>query len=89
MGLLNFLSNLLKSDFDRFLESASDKELEDAYEERRLEWLKTTKTGEKTDEMKRLDKEISNRSYEKWKKNPNRNTDPNYRWSDANRWDKD
>ena len=89
MKILNSIFELFKSDFDRFLETASLQELKDAYEERRLKWLKTTKTGEKTYEMKKLDAEISKRSYEKWLKNPNRNTNPNYRWSDANRWDKD
>ena len=39
--------------------------------------------------MKRIDSEMSRRSAEKWENNPNRNKDPNYRWTDANRGDKD
>lgn len=26
--------------------------------------------------------------FEKWENDPRRNRDPNYRWTDANRWDK-
>ncbi len=70
---------------------AKDKKLADAYEKRRLTWLKNGQngTGEKTRAMKILDKEMSRRSAKKWKKDPRRSKDPNYRWTDANRWDKD
>ena len=45
--------------------------------------------GERTPEMKRIDREMSRRTAEKWEKDPRRNPDPNFRWTDANRWDKD
>lgn len=80
-----------KDEFGDWLESASDDELYEGYEERRQEWARTGfgGDGEKTPEMNRIDKEISRRSAEKWENNPHRNTDPNFRWSDANRWDND
>ena len=39
--------------------------------------------------MNRLNEEINKRVEEEWENNPERNRDPNYRWTDANRWDKD
>ena len=61
------------------------------YESRRLEWLTNGQngTGIKTLEMQMIDREMSRRSAEKWANDPRRNTDPNFRWTDANRWDKD
>ena len=44
---------------------------------------------EKTPKMNRLNKEISKRVAEEWENDPRRNKDPNFRWTDANRWDKD
>ena len=80
-----------KNSLDSWLTSASDEELSTAYETRRKEWASTGfgGDGEKTPEMKKIDKEMSRRSAEKWKSDPRRNKDPNYRWTDANRWDKD
>lgn len=88
MGLFN---GFLKSSFEKWLESASDEELADGYEERRVEWLRTGQggTGEKTTEMKMIDREMSRRSAIKWENDPRRSRDPNFRWTDANRWDKD
>ncbi len=88
---MSFLKNLFKSSFETWVENASDEELSDGYEERRQQWIKDGYggDGEKTPEMKCIDKEISRRAEEEWAKNPNRNTDPNFRWTDANRWDKD
>lgn len=39
--------------------------------------------------MKRLNFEINKRVAEEWKNDPRRNKNPNFRWTDANRWDKD
>lgn len=39
--------------------------------------------------MKRIDREMSRRSAKKWENDPRRNKKPNFRWTDANRWDKD
>ena len=89
---MGFLSDLFKSSFEKWVESASHEELSDAYEEERQQWIKDGicgGTGEKTPKMKRLNTEISKRAAEEWENNPNRNRDPNYRWTDANRWDKD
>lgn len=80
-----------KNNFLAWLQSATDQELADGYESRRLEWLKNGQngTGIKTPEMQMIDQEMSRRSAEKWEKDPRRNTDPNFRWTDANRWDRD
>jgi hypothetical protein len=90
MGFLGrVFDGLFGNGFDEFLENATDQELDDAYEERRLEWMKNGQdgTGVKTYEMRAIDREMSRRSAEKWKNDPRRNTDPNYRWTDANRWE--
>ena len=89
---MGFFSSLFKSAFETWLESASDDELSEGYEKRRQQWIKygfNGGTGEKTPEMKRIDREMSRRSAEKWENDPRRNRDPNFRWTDANRWDKD
>lgn len=90
-GILGVLSDISKDEVSRIIESGSDEDLENAYEERRLEWLANGQngTGEKTSDMKRLDREMSRRAAEKWENDPRRNRDPNYRWTDANRWDRD
>lgn len=88
---MSFLKNLFKSSLEKMIDAATDEELANEYETRRQQWAKTGfgGDGEKTPEMKAIDREISRRSAEKWEKDPRRNTDPNYRWTDANRWDKD
>lgn len=88
---MGFFSDLFKTGFDKWLETASYEELADNYEERRQQWMKDGfgGNGERTPEMKRIDREMSRRTAEKWEKDPRRNTDPNFRWTDANRWDKD
>lgn len=67
----------------------SHDELRDLFMVEHEKWRKTGwgGNGEKSPEMKRLEKELSKRSYEEWLNNPHRNTDPNYRWTDANRWE--
>lgn len=37
--------------------------------------------------MKKLNEEINKREAKRLEKDSRRNTDPNYRWTDANRWD--
>lgn len=88
---MGFFSDLFKTAFDKWLETASYEDLADNYEERRQQWMKDGfgGNGERTPEMKRIDREMSRRTAEKWEKDPRRNTDPNFRWTDANRWDKD
>lgn len=89
MGLFG---NLFKSGFEKWAENASQKELSEAYENERQQWIKdgfNGGTGEKTAKMKRLNDEIEKRVAEERANDPKRNKDPNYRWTDANRWDKD
>ena len=89
---MGFFDKLFRSSFENWVNSASHEELSDAYEKERQQWIKDGYcggTGEKTAKMKRLDKEISKRVAEEWEHNPHRNTDPNFRWTDSNRWDKD
>ena len=80
--MMGFFSSLFKSAFETWLESASDDELSEGYEKRRQQWIKdgfNGGTGEKTPEMKRIDREMSRRSAEKWENDPRRNRDPNFR----------
>jgi hypothetical protein len=86
MGLF---SDLFKSEFEKWVESASHEELADAYEAERQEWIKSGETGQKTPKMYRLNEEINKRVAEEWENDPNRNRDPNFHWTDENRWDKD
>ena len=89
---MGFFGNLFKSEFEKWVEGASPEELSDAYEEEIQDWIKNGfdgGTGEKTPKMNRLNKEISKRVAEEWENDPRRNKDPNFRWTDANRWDKD
>ena len=74
-----------------WLESASDDELSNAYEEKRQEHIKNgfPNNEPRSPEMERINSEISRRAEEKWESDPRRNTDPNYRWTDEARWDRD
>lgn len=89
MGLLG---DLFKSTEEKWMEGASHDELSDAYEAERQQWIKdgyNNGTGEKTNKMNRISEEISKRVEKEWENDPRRNKDPNFRWTDANRWDKD
>lgn len=84
--------NLFKTKFRKWVEGASREELSEAHEKARQEWIKNGfnhGTGEKTAKMKMLDNEITKRTAEEWENNPRRNRDLSFRWTDANRWDKD
>ena len=83
MGLLR---DLFKSSFQKWIENASYEDLAEAYEQARQQWLKKG-GGDKTQRMNRLDAEMPKRPAEKCKHDPRRNKDPNFRWTDANRWD--
>lgn len=80
-----------KNDIEKWITSASDQQLADGYEKKRQQWIKDGYggNGEKTSDMKKINDEINKRSAKKWEKDPRRNRDPNFRWTDANRWDKD
>lgn len=89
---MGWFKDLFKSDFEKWVEGATHEELNDAYEVERQKWIKggfNGGTGERSFEMERINTEINKRVAEEWEKNPKRNLDPNYRWTDANRWDKD
>ena len=85
---MGWLSGLFKSDFEKWVEGASHEELAEAYEQERLKWLEDG-GGDKTAKMNRLNDEINKRTAEEWENDPRRNRDPNFRWTDANRWDDD
>ncbi len=87
MGL--FKRSRAEDPFETWVENASHEELSDAYEERRLQWIKDGcgGDGEITPEMKRINSEINERVAEEVKNDPNRR--PGYHWTDANRWEKD
>ena len=57
-----------------------------------LEWDENLKLRDKktlSKYSKKLNEEINKREAKRLEKDSRRNTDPNYRWTDANRWDKD
>ena len=71
--------------FDEWARSASIEELSAEFEKNRQKWIKTGYYGPTEPILKR---EMNKRLEEKAKNNPYRNTDPNYYWSDENRWEK-
>lgn len=88
---MGFFGNLFKNEFEKWVENASHEELADAYEDRRQQWIKNGfngGTGEKSVKMNRLSRELSKRAAEEWENDSRRNKDPNYRWTDANRWER-
>lgn len=85
---MGFFSELFKSSFEKWVEHVSQEELSAAYEKERLQWIENG-AGNRTPKMLRLDKEISKRVADEWENDPRCNRDPNFRWTDANRWDKD
>ena len=82
MGLFDFLSGGSMKKFEEWAESASQEELSAALEKNRQNWLETGDYGP-TEET--LVREMNKRLEEEAKKNPHR--DPNYRWTDKNRWE--
>ena len=74
-----------KISFPDWLKTASTEELREAYEELRSEFRRT---GCKPFVMEQISLELEGRGAKEWfSKNPP-NLDPNFRWTDANRWDK-
>ena len=67
---MRLLKKLQKNSFNSWLQSATDQELADGYEVRRVTWLKNGQdgTGIKTPEMQMIEREMSRRSAEKWAK---------------------
>lgn len=90
-GIVAARSGGESDEFAEQIRNATIDELRADYEQRRQQWVKDGYggNGEKTPEMKLLDREISRRVAEERENDPRRNRDPNFRWTDANRWDKD
>lgn len=85
------LGDLFNGNFNKWLKNASDKELDDEYEKERQKWIKegfNHGTGRYTKKMIKIGEETSRRSAERWKNDPRRSKDPNFRWTDENRWEK-
>lgn len=76
-----------KVSFGEWLKEASTDELKDAYEKLRLGVF--CKTGDRPPEMERISHELGVRGAKEWFEKHPKSYNPNYRWSDANRWDKD
>lgn len=64
---MNKLFQNSDDDFQNWLETASDEELDDGYEERRLEWMKDTH-GDITPEMSKINDEMVRRMNERYEK---------------------
>lgn len=75
-----------KISFSDWLKIASKEELEEIYEKMRLNFCKT---GTKEFGMEQISHELGERGATEWLKKHPRNTDPNFRWTDVNRWEKD
>lgn len=75
-----------KISFSDWLKIASKEELEEAYEKLRLNFCKT---GTKPFGMEQISRELGERGAKEWFEKHPPNTDPNFRWTDAARWDKD
>lgn len=66
-NIMGLFGRFFKNNFENLLDTASDEELADEYETRRLEWLKDG-GGDRTNEMERLNDEMVRRSNEKYEK---------------------
>ena len=75
-----------KISFPEWLKVASTEELREAYEELRKEFCKT---GYKPFGMEQISRELGDRHAKEWFAKHPPNLDPNFRWTDANRWDRD
>ena len=80
-GYLVYKNN--KNSFVNWLKTASDDILEDVYEKFRLGFCKT---GIRTYEMEQIGRELGERDAKKWFEICPPNLDPNFRWTDENRW---
>lgn len=88
MGLFGeLLGKVFTDKFEKWMKSATYEELDAAYEKRRIEDF--MKIGEKTFDMKRLEREMAKRTAQKGDKDRKKSVKTNYHWTDANRWDKD
>ena len=84
-GIVYVICKKGKIPFGDWVKKATTKELEEAYEKLRLEVF--YKTGEKTPLMERIGDELSARAAKEWFEKHPPKVDPNFRWTDANRWE--
>ena len=75
-----------KISFADWLKIATKEELEEAYEKLRLTFCKT---GTRPFGMEQISRELGERGAKEWFERHPPNLDPNFRWTDANRWDRD
>ena len=75
-----------KISFSDWLKLATKEELDEAYEKLRQTFIKT---GVKTFEMEQISRELGIRGAKEYFEKHPPNTDPNFRWTDVNRWDND
>ena len=75
-----------KFSFPEWLKETSNEELDEIYEKMRLEFCKT---GTKPFGMEQISRELGERGAKEWFEKHPPNLEPNFRWTDANRWDKD
>lgn len=75
-----------KISFSDWLKLASKEELEKIYKKMRLNFCET---GTKEFGMEQISYELGVRGAKEWFMKHPPNTDPNFRWTDANRWDID
>lgn len=75
-----------KISFPEWLKTAPKEELEEAYEQLRQIFCKT---GTRPFGMEQISHELGDRGAKEWFEKHPPNLDPNFRWTDANRWDRD
>lgn len=76
-----------KVSFEDWVKIAPTEELREAYEKLRLGVF--CKTGDKPLEMERIGRELGERGAKEWFEKHPESFNPNFRWTDANRWDRD
>lgn len=86
-GIAYVIYKKSKFSFEDWLKMATTEELRETYEKLRLEVF--CKTGDKPLEMELLSHELGERSAKEWFEKHPKSFNPNFRWTDANRWDKD
>jgi len=75
-----------KISFPDWLKIATVEELKEVYKEM---WLEFQKTGFKPAGMEQISQELGIRDAVERRKNHPESINPNFRWTDANRWDRD
>ncbi len=86
-GIAYVIHNKGKISFEDWLKMAPTEELKDAYEKLRVEVF--CKTGDRPFEMRRISEVLGERGAKEWFEKHPPNLDPNFRWTDANRWERD